>query len=179
MRTIRSTAMLAGLSLILAVGCTQKAEHASVKDSVEKSLTAANLGDIKVAEDRTKGLLTLQGDVKSEAEKAQAEEIAKSNGGGYVVSNELGVRPVGAEGEAKAIDKNLDEAIEHDFKAALVANKLEKQRVSYHAKNGVLTLEGRVDNTAVRDNFEKLAAGIPNVQEVANKLDVKGKKSNS
>ena len=57
--------------------------------------------------------------------------------------------------------------------AVIIANRLEKQHISYDAKNGVLTLKGDVDTPALRSKVEKLAATVPNVQQVVNELDVK------
>ena len=82
----------------------------------------------------------------------------------------------GVEGQAKSIDKNVDSAIEKEFKAVLIANRLDKERIKYSANNGVLTLKGKVDNVATREQAEKLAASVPNVQQVVNELDVKGAK---
>jgi len=59
----------------------------------------------------------------------------------------------------------------------LIANHLDSQHIRYDAKNGVLTLKGDVDNTAQREDAEKLAATVPNVQQVVNELDVKGAKA--
>jgi osmotically-inducible protein OsmY len=120
--------------------------------------------------------VTLSGDVKTQEDKDRAEELAKTTAAGFVVSNEIGVRPEGDESAAKKIDSNVDDAIEKDFKAVIIANRLEKQHIRYDAKNGVLTLKGDVDNARQREQAEKLAASVPNVQQVVNELDVKGAK---
>jgi osmotically-inducible protein OsmY len=83
------------------------------------------------------------------------------------------------EGDAKKIDSNVDSAIEKDFKAVIIANRLEKQHIRFDAKNGVLTLKGDVDTAGQRQQVEKLAASVPNVQQVVNELDVKGAKRRS
>jgi osmotically-inducible protein OsmY len=57
-------------------------------------------------------VVTLTGTVLTESEKAQAESIAKSEAGSQVVANEIAVRPPGIESEAKAVDADLDKAIE-------------------------------------------------------------------
>jgi osmotically-inducible protein OsmY len=93
-----------------------------------------------------------------------------------VVSNEIGVRPEGAEGTAKDIDNNLDSGIEKNYKAALTENRLDNQHIRVDVKNGVVTLKGDVDNMQQRQQAEKLAANIPNVQQVVNELEVKGAK---
>ena len=170
------TAVIA-LSLLFGVACTQqRANTPSVKDQVNKALDNANLKDVKVDEDRDKGVVTLTGDVKTPEDKQRAEEIARQNAPNMVVSNEIGVRPEGAEGTAKNIDKDLDAAIEKNYKAALTENRLDNQHIRVVSKNGVLTLKGDVDNMPQRQQAEKLAANIPNVQQVVNELDVKGAK---
>jgi len=170
--------IIASLLLAFSIGCTEhRANTPDVKDQVSRALDNAGFKDVKVDVDKDKQLVTLKGDVKSEADKQQAEQLAKSSSSGFVVSNELGVRPEGAEGEARKIDSNVDSAIEKDFKAVIIANRLENQHIRYDAKNGVLTLKGKVDNMAMREKAEKLAASVPNVQQVVNELDVKGGKN--
>lgn len=164
--------------LALSIGCNEnKANTPDVKDQVSKSLDNAGYKDVKVDVDKDKQVVTLKGDVKSQEEKDQAEQLAKSSASGFVVSNELGVRPEGVEGDARKIDSNVDASIEKDFKAVIIANRLENQHIRYDSKNGVLTLKGKVDNMATRDNFEKLGASVPHVTQVVNELDVKGGKA--
>jgi osmotically-inducible protein OsmY len=168
---------LASLLLVWAIGCsTDKASTPDVKAQVTQALDNAGYKDVKVDVNNDKQLVTLSGDLKAQEDKEKAEDVAKKAAGGYVISNEIGVRPEGAESDAKKIDSNLDSAIEKDFKAAMIANQLDKQHISYDAKNGVLTLKGSVDSPALRAEAEKLAAGVPNVQQVVNELDVKGAK---
>ena len=111
--------------------------------------------------------------------RRQTSETTDGDAAGYVVANEIGVRPEGVESSAKKIDSNVDDAIEKDFKAVIIANRLEKQHIRFDAKNGVLTLKGDVDTPGQRTEVEKLAATVPNVQQVVNELDVKGAKRRS
>jgi osmotically-inducible protein OsmY len=180
MRVKTIWAALASLLLALAIGCsTNKANTPDVKDQVSKALDNAGYKDLKVDVNNDKELVTLTGDVKTQEDKDKAEGIAKNAAAGYVVSNEIGVRPEGVEGDARKIDSNVDSAIEKDFKAVIIAHRLEKQHIRYDAKNGVLTLKGDVDTPGLRDQVEKLAASVPNVQQVVNELDVKGGKRHS
>jgi osmotically-inducible protein OsmY len=180
MRVKNMMATLAALLLCVAIGCTSnKANTPDVKDQVSKALTNAGYKDVKVDTNNDKQLVTLTGDVKTQEDKEKAEDIAKSAATGFVVSNEIGVRPAGVESEAKKIDSNVDDAIEKDFKAVIIANRLEKQHIRFDAKNGVLTLKGDVDTPSQREQVEKLAASVPNVQQVVNELDVKGAKRKS
>ena len=123
---------------------------------------------------REKQLVTVGGDVKGNQDKQRAEQVARDSAAGFVVSDEISVRPEGAAAEAKKIDSNLDTAIEHDFKAEIVANRLENQHIRYEAKNGVLTLKGKVRSAALRDKVEELAAKVPNVRQVVNEIDISG-----
>jgi hyperosmotically inducible periplasmic protein len=177
MRVKTLIATLAAFLLALAIGCTShRANTPDVKDQVSKALDNAGFKDLKVDVNNDKQLITLNGDVKTQEDKARAEDIARNAGGGYIVSNEIGVRPEGVESEAKKIDSNVDDAIEKDFKAVIIANRLDKQHIRFDAKNGVLTLKGDVDTPNQRSQVEKLAAGVPNVQQVVNELDVKNAK---
>lgn len=180
MRMKNLMATLAAFLLCVAIGCTSdKASTPDVKDQVSKALANAGYKDVKVATNNDKQLVTLTGDVTTQEDKEKATELAKASAAGYVVSNEIGVRPEGVEGSAKKIDSNVDDAIEKDFKAVIIANRLEKQHIRYDARNGVLTLKGDVDTPGRRTEIEKLAATVPNVQQVVNELDVKGAKRRS
>jgi osmotically-inducible protein OsmY len=69
--------------------------------------------------------------------------LARQPAPGYAVANEIGVRPIGQEGQAKSVEKSLDSAIEDNFKADLKKQKnLDDQSVHYAAKNGTLVLTG-------------------------------------
>jgi hyperosmotically inducible protein len=177
MRLMRILAILSVFAVVFSVGCSQ--EHANTPDvsaQIKDGLKANNLANVNVKEDRDKGVITLTGDVKTDQEKAQAEDIAKQNAGGLVIANEVGVRPEGAEGEAKKIDNNLDKGIEDNYRAALTAKGFDKEHIKFDSKNGVITLKGNVDTPAQRAEAEKIAAKVPNVAQVVNTLEVKGAK---
>ncbi len=177
MHSRQLTVVMATLALVLAVGCSsQRANTRAEKENVEKALDQAGLKDVKVDLDRDKGVITLNGRVRSQELKQKAAEVAKNASGGEVIANQLSVEPVDNEGAARKIESNVDEAIEKNFKAALIANKLDNQRIRFTSKNGVLTLNGTVNTMEDRQVAEKLAASIPNVEQVVNKLDVKGKR---
>jgi hyperosmotically inducible protein len=149
-----------------------------VADNIRKSLDQANLKDVRVSQDRDKGVVTLSGTATSEADKAQAESIAKSIAGSQVVADEIAVRPSGNESVAKTVDSDLDKAIDKSLHAQLVKNKMDRD-VRYDVKNGVVTLTGTVASQTRRSMIEKTAAEIPNVHQVVNELQVKGQKATS
>jgi osmotically-inducible protein OsmY len=125
-----------------------------------------------VDEDRDKNTITLGGKVHSENARLQATEVAKAAAGIRTIANEISVQPVGAESESKDIASNLDSAIEKNYKAALTAKGLDKEHIRFDAKNGVLTLKGRVKRPAERAQAQQLAETTPNVRQVLNQIDV-------
>jgi len=147
-----------------------------VKTDVEKALSQAGVNDVKVAQDRDIGVITLSGDVTKNSEKEKAEIITKAVAGAVVVSNQIGVRPEGYETQAKTNDTNLDAAIEKNFEALMIFKQANKE-VKCEVKNGVLTLKGDVNSQNKRHDFEKLAASIHSVQQVVNELQVTDQKA--
>ena len=114
----------------------------------------------------------------SEGDKAQAETVAKSLAGAQVVADQIAVIPPGLEKEAKAVNSDLDEAIEKNLDAALIQSKLHKT-VNYEVKSGVVTLTGEVNSENKRARAETVATGVPNVQQVVNHLQIKNQKASS
>ena len=159
-------------TLLLTVACSHR-DNVSYKDEVKKALEQAELKDVTVSEDQDKNTITLGGTVHSDEAKAKAADVAKAAANTRIIANEISVRPVGSESEAKDVASNLDDAIEKNYKAALISSGLEKQHVSFKAKNRVLILTGSVHNGNERQHAEKLAAGIPNVQQVLNQIEVR------
>ncbi len=180
---MKAIKLLLGLLMLLAIGATlacskTSANSADVSDSIRKSLDQAGFKDVSVSQDRDKGIVTLGGQVASESEKSQAESLAKSFAGVQVVANQIAVIPVGAEKAAKAVNSDLDQGIEKNLDAALIQNKM-RDDVRYEVKSGVVTLTGEVNSEQTRSNAEKVAAGVPNVQQVVNDLQVKNQKASS
>jgi hyperosmotically inducible periplasmic protein len=174
-------ALAASLVMIFALSaCNRTADHPDVKDAVNTAMTRNNLGVVTVSQDRQKGVITLTGDVESDQQKAQAESVAAQAAPGYAISNEIGVRPIGAEAQTKSVDSSLDSAIQDNFKAELKAHKnLDDQSISYDAKNGTLVLKGSVKTMAQRSEAQKLAQAVPNVKEVVNEIEVKPDKDST
>ena len=75
------------------VGCSGARQSPDVSDSIRKSLDQAGLKDVSVSQDRDKGVVTLGGHVAADADKSQAESIAKSIATGQVVANQISVMP--------------------------------------------------------------------------------------
>ena len=158
--------------LFLTLACSRR-DDVSYKDDVKRALEQADLKDVTVSEDQDKNTITLGGKVHSSDAKAKAADVAKTTASTRIIANEISVQPVGSESQAKDVASNLDDGIEKDYKAALISSGLDKQHVSFKAKNRVLTLTGNVHTANERQHAEKLAAGIPNVQQVLNQIDVR------
>ena len=156
-------------ALCLCLACSNQS-NVSYKDGVQKALQQADLKDVTVAEDGDKNTITLGGTLHSDEAKAKAAEVAKSAASSRIIANEISVQPVGAESEAKGVAAALDDGIEKNYKAALISSRLDKQHISYSAKNGVLTLTGSVKTVGERQLAQQLAAGIPHVQQVLNQI---------
>ncbi len=169
--TLLAAGMLAGCS-------APPAKSPDVADSIHKSLDQAGFKGVAVSQDRDKGIVTLSGQVASENDKLQAESLAKSLAGAQVVADQIAVVPVGGEKDAKAVNSDLDNGIEQNLDAALIQNKMH-DHVKYAVKSGVVTLTGEVNSEAKRSLAQQVAAGVPNVQQVVNDLQVKNQKATS
>ena len=170
--------MLALLVVGTFIGCSTSTKSPDVSGSIRKSLDQAGLKDVTVSQDRDKGVVTLGGHVAVEADKAQAESLAKSIAAEQVVANQIAVTPPGVEGDAKTVNSDLDTGIEKNLDAALVTNRLHKG-VKFDVKNGVVTLTGDVKSKNQRALAEKVASSVPNVKQVVNELEIKSPKATS
>jgi len=170
---------LTSLAIVTMVGCWHvSAKSPDVSDTIRKSLDQAGLKDVTVSEDRDKGIVTIGGQVGSENDKSQAESLAKSSAGTEVVADQIAVVPAGGEKETKAMNSDLDGGIEKNLDAALIQNKMHDQ-VKFSVKNGEVTLTGEVNSQGNRTLAEKVASGVPNVQQVVNDLQVTNQKASS
>jgi hyperosmotically inducible periplasmic protein len=182
-KNMRILGTLGSALFLLAVGvlagCSTEARKSpDVSDNVRRSLDQAGLKDVTVSEDRDKGVVTLGGNVTADADKAQAELMAKSIADPQVVADEIAVIPTQDASDAKAVDSDLDKGIEKNLDAALIENRLQKQ-VKYEVQNGVVTLTGSVNSEHKRARAQGVASAVPNVQQVVNEIEVKDQKATS
>jgi len=167
-----SAAVLVGVLGI--AGCNKS--HPDEKDAVTSSLKSNSLGEVSVSQDRDKGVMTLTGDVATDAQKQQAGTLAQQAAPDYQVANEIGVRPPETS-QAGAVASDVDKAIEDNFKAEIKSRKaLDDQSIRASAKNGTLEIKGSVKTEAQKKEVESLAKKVPNVQQVVNELEVNPKK---
>jgi osmotically-inducible protein OsmY len=149
-----------------------------VAGSIRQALDQSGFKDVSVTQDRDRGVVTLGGHVAADADKANAESIAKGFAGAQVVADQIMVLPPGNETPTKEVNKDLDEGIEKNLAAVYIQDNFTND-VKYEVKNGVVTLTGTVSSPARRAAAEKIASGVPNVVQVVNELEVKGQKATS
>ncbi|MHB1937775.1 MAG: BON domain-containing protein [Acidobacteriaceae bacterium] len=170
-----AVASLAGGLLI--AGCNNNPKYPDSKDAVNNSLTQNNLGAIHVSQDQDKGVITLTGTVPNDAQKTQAETVAKQAAPNYTIADEIAVVPPDNAGATKAANSDIDDAIEDNYKAELKKNRsLNAQDISIKSKNGAVILSGSVKTSAQKREAERLAKHVPNVQQVVNEIEVKSGK---
>ena len=170
--------MLIAVMAIGTLACNTSQKSPDVAGNIRKALDDAGLKDVSVSQDRDKGVVTLGGNVASNDAKAQAESIAKPIATPQVVANQIAVTPAGGEREAKAVNSDLDKGIEQNLDAALIKNKM-KDNVRYKVKNGVVTLTGDLPSQSKREQAQKIASDVPNVQQVVNDVQIKNQKASS
>lgn len=179
MKTLANwSACLAVVAVGMLAGCSKTVKPPDVAVNIRTALDQAGFKKVSVDQDRDKGVVTLGGQVAADADKAQAEALAKSLAGTEVVADQIAVLPAGAESEARTMNSDLDRGIEQNLDAALIQNRLHKG-VQYAVKSGVVTLTGEVDSQARRRDVAKVAGAVPNVQQVVNELQVKNQKASS
>jgi osmotically-inducible protein OsmY len=160
------------LTLALGVVACSRTNNVAYKDAVEKALEQADLKDVTVAEDKDKNTITLGGKLHSDNAKQQAGQVAEAAAPGRIVANEISIEPVGVADDAKKIESNIDDGIESNYKAVLIANGLSKQNIRFSSKNGVLTLKGKVKASQQKQEASQLASSVPNVAQVVNQIEV-------
>lgn len=167
------TGILAAVAFgAVAVGCAPDRDGTDdVTNNVETALSQAGYEDVNVSQDADRGILTLSGEVATDADRQRAEQTARSAAGSMIVANEIGVRPQGMEDQAEDVANSQDDAIESNFEAALVQRQIESG-VDFESTNGVLRLSGEVDSQELRRELEELAANVPNVRQVVNEIEV-------
>jgi osmotically-inducible protein OsmY len=171
----------ATLALFCVVGltsCSSTPKSPDVAGSIRQALDQSGFKDVSVTQDRDRGVVTLGGHVAADADKANAESIAKGFAGAQVVADQIMVLPPGNETPTKEVNKDLDEGIEKNLAAVYIQDNFTND-VKYEVKNGVVTLTGTVSSPVRRAAAEKIASGVPNVVQVVNELEVKGQKATS
>src|SRR6202451_4397894 len=104
MKTLKPyLSLLALLAVGTLAGCSTNSTLApDVSGSIRTSLDQAGLKDVSVTQDRDKSVVTLGGHVAADADKGQAESIARSMAGIQGVANPLRWLPISPESDVKS-----------------------------------------------------------------------------
>jgi len=167
-----ATVLVAG-SALFAAACTSHSAARTLEANAKTALAQADLKDVTVNVDDAKGVVQLGGKVGSEDSKQRAEQAVKAVAGTWIVANEISDEPPGGEDRARAVASDLDQAIEKNYKAALLSGHLDGQKIDFRVKNQVVTLTGSVADAGQRNLAEQLAGTVPNVLQVVNELTIK------
>lgn len=162
---------LAGAMIV--AGCSGP-KYPDAEEHVNTALTQNNLSAVHVSQDRNKGVITLTGTVPTEAQKEQAESVAREAAGAYDVTDEITVVPPVNANAAQEASSQTDSTIEDQFKTDLTKHALfQHDDISVSSKDGSVTLSGTAKSEYDKRAAEKLAKAIPNVHQVVNEIAVK------
>jgi osmotically-inducible protein OsmY len=179
----KTAILLLSFALLILVGCSQQREQtANLDTQIESKLDKQNLKDVdvKVTQD---GTVELTGTVENESQKQLAEQAARSVSGVKEVNNLIKVENKAAEnrgnndenkGEIKNIsERSNDSWISFKTKLALYANdKVAGTDIDVEAKDGVVTLIGKVPNAEAKNTAVKVAKSIDGVKKVNDELQI-------
>jgi len=158
--------VLVGISIFLTVGmlaCKKGPDDATITSNVRAKL-AADLPGSTINVDTKEGVVTLSGMVNSDADKAKAEQLAKSVEGVKSVTNNLTVKP-----PAPPVTISPDTQLKQDISAAFT--KYGITGVTAEVANGEVTLTGTVPRAKLQDVMK--AANEAHPKKVNNKLTIK------
>jgi osmotically-inducible protein OsmY len=126
---------------------------------------SVDTADIGVTVD--KGVVTLRGDVKTYAEKSNAERVTLGVYGVKAVANDLNVR-IGT--GLQRTDSDIALAAVNAFKWN---TQVPADKVSVTVRQGWITLKGDVDWNYQRDNASRAVRDLPGVLGVSNTITVR------
>lgn len=98
MKSVGFSCSICAISLLgfcLIGGCHQRTpvrQHPDEVDSVNNALVFNNITNVRVAQDRKQGVMTLTGTVSTPDQKEQASRIASTNAGDYTITNDVRVK---------------------------------------------------------------------------------------
>lgn len=131
------------------------------------------LSALMIDTDVKDGVVHLEGEVKSDAEREMAAELAKTVDGVKSVENELEVKndqPTLAE---KFMDGASDAALTTKVKSRLLASQNTSGfAIDVDTDDSIVTLSGEVESDTERELAELIAANTSGVEEVRNNLRI-------
>jgi len=171
----RPKTLVAG-SLVLAaalLGACAQAKDATVSGSVKTKLAAdsqVNAGEIKV--DSVNGVVTLTGNIDSEAAKERALQIARDTKGVTQVKDMISVRESAHSGDAPSPSRTMgerldDTAITSRVKKSLLDDPAVRGlKIDVDTREGVVYLTGSIPGSAEREKAVQIARATEGVRDV-------------
>jgi len=160
--------VLVGISIFLTLGmlaCKKGPDDATVTSNVKAKLAAdSTLAGSTINVDTKDGVVTLSGTVNTDADKAKAEQLAKSAEGVKSVTNNLTVKP-----PPVPINVSPDAQLKTDVTAAL--KKYGITGVNVEVANGEVTLTGDIPRAKLQDAMK--AANEAHPKKVNNRMNIK------
>ena len=163
-------------TLVLAaalLGACSQAKDATVSGSVKTKLAAdsqVNAGEIKV--ETVNGVVTLTGNIDSEAAKERALQIARDTKGVTQVKDMISVREGAHSGEAPSPDRTMGERVDD----AAITSRVKKSllddpavrglKIDVDTREGVVYLTGSIPSAAEREKAVQIARATQGVRDV-------------
>lgn len=175
--------VLAALVALASANCERRdvADSAITTKVKSKLAVDTETSALKIDVHTNGGMVTLTGAVPTQAEKAEAEQIARNTEGVTRVINNITVAPsstggAGVEEKAGGAVKNVGIAAEDltilsKIKARYVAEGIVDTTID--VKDGMVTLKGNVENAQARARAESIARAISGVKNVNNMIEVR------
>ena len=156
------------------IGACQKNSNApDYEQRVQDRLKDANLKDVNANWKKDENALHLTGEVKAQADKARAEELAQQVVGtsGRVV-NEVKVEGVDYNELDSRIEKQLDQMFKED-------DQWDRDNfdLTFHSKAGVVTVTGSAPSQTAKDRVTQRVRSVEGVKDVVNDLELKPEKA--
>jgi osmotically-inducible protein OsmY len=167
--------VIAGVALTALVACStsrpldRQASDAAITSTIESKLAAnPQTNNFEIDVDTQNGEVRLTGLVETEAERSEAERLAKQTDGVRSVDNqiELGDQTVGEIAD--------DAWILTKVKSKLAADpEVNPFNIDVDVTNGQVTLSGVVRSDRARDEAERIAQATQGVTAVQNLIEVR------
>lgn len=168
-------AALATIAAFLLISCAQS----TLAERVEKSMENDPLiKEARIEASVNGNVVTLKGNVDSEAEKIRALQVARATEGVTEVVDMIAVRNPGGTGDAPHPDRTLGERIDDAGITASVKGRLlddpmvKGLRIDVDTRDGVVYLTGSVNTAEERDRAIQLARGADHVRDVQANLTI-------
>jgi len=141
------------------------------------------LGERPISVRTRKGVVTLTGEVASDAERKEAEGVAASVPGIEQIESLMAVNPgltdqgVDETDESRSLGQRLDDvSLEAKVRAALSLHKdLKGLDITVMARDGTVYLDGVVETPEQAEAAERRASAVVGVQDVESRLELDGR----